>query len=114
MTFEFRRDEAGRPLWHAPLPNPDFDPNRPYRPGNSPFSVCQLCGELWPCVEASYDAGPVSISGVWLRADVDNLQVLVEMDGRWRVVIEESRHNEPLSNIVETLGIRHARQEPSR
>lgn len=112
--FDFRRDAQGNPLWHAPLPNPEFDPSRPYRPDNSPFSVCQLCGEVWPCVEARYDAGPVAITGLWLRSKgSDRLQVLVEMDGGWRIVIEESTNNENISHIVEPLGIRHSRQVAS-
>lgn len=113
--FEFRRDADGLPLWHAPLPNPEFDPSRPYRPDNSPFSVCQFCHEPWPCAEARYDAGPVPITGIWLRnrLDTNELEVLAEVDGEWRVVIvQHYRDGDAISHIVEPLGIRHGTPEP--
>lgn len=114
-NFEFRHDADGKPLWHAPLPNVDFDPGRPYQPDNSPFSVCQRCGEKWPCAEASYDAGPISVTGIMLQdgATDDELLVLAEIDGEWRVVIQ-TRHQPGmlLSHIVEPLGMRHSKVAP--
>lgn len=107
--LEFRRDAEGRPLWHAPLPHPSGASVLDGRPA---FGPCQLCGEVWPCAEARYDAGPVPITGIWLRngAGSDDLEVLAEVDGRWRTVIVES-FGGPLSHIVEPLGIRHGKPD---
>jgi hypothetical protein len=110
MSFEFKRDAEGRALWHAPLPHPSGEAVIDGRPA---FGPCQLCGEKWPCAEARYDAGPIAIGGVWLRGSRDDgVEVLVEVDGHWRVVIRDDV-NEIVSNIVEPLGIRHAQDEPS-
>lgn len=101
MTFEFRRDTNGKPLWHAALPG-----------GGDPYVIgpCQLCAEPWPCAEARYDAGPIAVTGVWLRngPERDHLEVLVEIDGKWRTVIEE-RCGDLISHTVEPLGMRHAK-----
>jgi hypothetical protein len=98
----FRRDANGKPLWHAPTPAGD--------PLGSEFGSCQLCGEPFPCAEAKYDAGPVSVTGIWLRAgDDDEIAVLAEIDGQWRMVI--ATHHRPgrlLSYVVEPLGMRHS------
>jgi len=56
----------------------------------------------------------VSVSGIWLRGGENSMQVLAEVDGRWRVVIEEyvPLHGNdgavwPISHIVEPSGIRN-------
>ncbi len=110
----FRRSAAGKPLWHNPLPNPAFDPGRPYEPDNPPFSTCALCGETWPCAAAKARTEPIAVSGIWLRAGVvdHEVEVLAEIEGQWRIVIVD-RHEPgcPLSHIVEPLGMRHARPD---
>lgn len=109
-ALEFKRDENGRPLWHNPLPNHDFDPTRPYQPNNSPFSTCQLCGEPWPCPGVIEQMQPVAVTGIWLRngQQEDEIEVLAEMDGVWRTVIVETMGG-LLSHIVEPQGMRHGR-----
>lgn len=104
----FRRDADGKPLWHAPLPNPAWDAGDKSAPMWGP---CQLCGEPWPCAEARYDSARIMVSGIWLRAgegDFD-VEVLAEIDGEWRtVIVERHEPGHPLSHIVEPLGMRHA------
>ncbi len=100
--------------WHSPLPNPAFDPGRPYEPDNSPFSTCQRCGESWPCAEARYDAGPIAVSGIWLRdgAEPGEIEVLAEVDGQWRTVIRQRVEPDGItSHIVEPLGIRYGKPD---
>lgn len=61
---------------------------------------------------------PVLITGVWLRSqvpaspsDTTELEVLVEIDGRWRLVITELGGG-PISHITEPSGIRSAIIDP--
>lgn len=112
-NLEFKRDADGKALWHNPLPNPDFDPSRPYRPDNPPFSTCGLCGEPWPCPSTVERIAPVPVTGIWLR-DRDEgrvLEVLAEFDGEWRVVIHTQNILDGIiSHIVEPLGMRHSKR----
>lgn len=107
--FQFRRDAEGRPLWHAPLPHPSGVAVIDNRPA---FGPCQLCGEPWPCAEARYNAGPVPITGIWLRSEGEGaaIEVLAEVDGEWRTVISQA-FGDLISHIVEPLGIRHAKPD---
>jgi hypothetical protein len=64
----------------------------------------------------------VAITGVWLRTikhypgnergehETEDIEVLVEIDGRWRKVIEEISADQggPISHIVEVAGITKA------
>lgn len=56
---------------------------------------------------------PVEINGLWLRKIGDEVQVLVSMGGRWRVVIQERGDGE-FSHIVEPGGIAKGRLERIR
>jgi hypothetical protein len=47
----------------------------------------------------------VSVSGVWLRKIGSSVQVLVEVDGEWRLVAEELNDGN-YSTIVEPSGVR--------
>lgn len=47
------------------------------------------------------------VSGVWLRAEGDTIIVSVEIDGRWKRVIEEHREG-PMSHMVEVAGMESA------
>lgn len=109
-NLAFRRDRDGKPLWHNPLPNEDFDPSRPYQPDNSPFATCALCGEPWPCQPTKDGISPIEVSGIWLRSRSPHvLEVLAEIEGEWRVVIRtEHQDDDLLSHFVEPLGMRHA------
>lgn len=53
--------------------------------------------------------GPVPVSGVWLRTLGQVIQLLVEFDGHWHVVVEEklpADGSDPrIGHIVEPLGI---------
>lgn len=57
--------------------------------------------------EISKSQEPVPVSGIWLRTVSDGLQVLAEVEGKWRIVIEEAASTEDLmmSHIVEPSGI---------
>jgi hypothetical protein len=46
----------------------------------------------------------IEVSGVWLRQKGGETQVLVEVNGEWRLAIRETV-DELLSHIVEPLGI---------
>lgn len=46
----------------------------------------------------------VEISGIWLRRMGDNIEVLAEVDGVWKLVIVEYFDGN-ISHIVETGGI---------
>ncbi len=52
------------------------------------------------------------VTGVWLRkATAHNggqIEVLVELDGKWRKVIVDRADDGPISHIVETAGILRA------
>ncbi len=52
-------------------------------------------------------AGHISVSGVWLRRVGDDIQVLVETNGRWKLVITELMDGQ-ISHIVEPAGIKNA------
>lgn len=100
--------------WHNPRPNMRFDPRRPYGAGNRPFSSCALCDEPWPCPGVRAQTGPVSITGIWLRdGRGDNeIEVLAEIDGEWRLVIVEwFEPGRLMSHIVEPLGMRHSERD---
>lgn len=108
-NFDFRRDADGKPLWHNPLLNPDFDGNRPYEPDNHPFSTCALCGETWPCESVKAMTAPVPVTGIWLRTgrDAQELEVLAEIDHEWHVVIRQNwSQGDLLSHTVEPQGMR--------
>lgn len=47
---------------------------------------------------------PVLISGVWCRRIDNNVEVLVEVDGEWRLIITEPADSN-FGHIVEPLGI---------
>lgn len=49
----------------------------------------------------------IPVGGVWLRKVGSNVQVLVEVDGFWRLAIEEPDDGN-YSHIVEPAGIRSA------
>lgn len=49
---------------------------------------------------------PVAITGVWLDAFGGQMTVRVEIDGKWRDVINEQNHGGHTSHIVEPLGMR--------
>lgn len=53
----------------------------------------------------------VPITGVWLRAMGDNIQVLCEVDGVWSLVIDEFNHG-PISHISEVGGIMQSPIDP--
>ena len=102
MSFE--RDADGKPLWHAPRVNPAWDDDH----SQPMWGPCQFCGETWPCATNRAQTEPVPITGVWLRGGADSaLEVLVEIDKQWRLVIVESGSSDLISHIVEPLGIRH-------
>jgi hypothetical protein len=56
---------------------------------------------------------PVPVTGIWLRnivigpVDVPTIEVLAEIDGEWRLVIDEMGEG-PISHIVEPGGMRSA------
>ena len=52
-----------------------------------------------------------AISGVWLRRIGDHAEVLVEVDGRWRLVITELTDGY-YSHIAETAAILQAPFDP--
>jgi hypothetical protein len=47
---------------------------------------------------------PIPITGVWLRRIGDEAQVLVEIDGKWRMCVTEPLDGN-FSHIVEPSGI---------
>lgn len=47
---------------------------------------------------------PVEINGIWLRRIGDETQVLVSMNGRWRLVIQE-QFDAQFNSVVESGGI---------
>lgn len=49
----------------------------------------------------------VPVEGIWLRRIGNDLQVLAQVDGRWKLVIEELWDGN-ISHIVEYDGILHA------
>lgn len=107
-NFDFRRDADGKPLWHAPVCNPEWDAGVEGAPMWGP---CQLCGEPWPCETGQANTGPIAVTGIWLRTgrDAQELEVLAEIEGQWRVVIRQNwSQGDLLSHIVESLGMRHA------
>lgn len=53
---------------------------------------------------------PVPVGGIWLRSRGTYMEVLVERDGQWYVVIEE--YGESISHIVEPLGILNGKVDP--
>lgn len=61
------------------------------------------------------DKKPIAITGTWLRTIGGNVQLLVEVDGRWRLV-----NNEPLldgadtviNHITEPCGIEKCQLDP--
>lgn len=60
----------------------------------------------------------VPITGIWLRGGENIVQVLAEVSGEWRVVIQEympTSGNDgniwPISHIVEPAGIRGAARD---
>jgi hypothetical protein len=56
---------------------------------------------------------PVPVTGVWLRKTTSGLlEVLVETDGVWRLVVEEICDDGPISHIVEPAGILGAPADP--
>jgi hypothetical protein len=55
---------------------------------------------------------PVAVSGIWLRSRGTYMEVLVERDGEWYVVIEE--YGNSISHIVEPLGILKGKPDPIR
>ena len=48
----------------------------------------------------------VSIGGVWLVANAGSIEVLVEVNGQWRSVIDEINDG-VISHIVEPAGIKN-------
>jgi hypothetical protein len=54
---------------------------------------------------------PIGITGVWLRRRGDDAEVLVEVDGVWRLVIAEY-YDGAFSHITEQSGIRKAPADP--
>lgn len=60
----------------------------------------------------------VSVTGIWLRGGQNKMEVLAEVNGEWRVVIDEFvplQGNDgnvwPISHIVESSGIRNGTVE---
>lgn len=53
---------------------------------------------------------PVPVSGIWLRSRGTDIEVLVEREGQWYVVIEE--YGNSISHIVEPLGILKGKPDP--
>lgn len=58
----------------------------------------------------------IVIGGVWLRQTVDaggpkDIEVLVEVDGKWRLCITEHPHG-PVSHIIEPAGIAQSPLDP--
>lgn len=53
---------------------------------------------------------PVAVGGVWLQSHGDHLEVLVEIDGVWRVVISQYAPigENTISHAVSPLGIRQS------
>ena len=55
----------------------------------------------------------VLVNGVWLRFLEGKAQVLAEVEGKWRLLMEESLDGNPtFSHIYEPLGIRSAPVDP--
>lgn len=54
----------------------------------------------------------VPVSAVWLRKATEHngnrLEILVEVDGVWRKIIDDTADDGPISHIVESSGIRRA------
>lgn len=60
------------------------------------------CSELWKGNPMKKE--PVSISGIWCRKIGHNVEVLVEIEGEWRLVITEPVDNN-FGHIVEPCGM---------
>lgn len=56
---------------------------------------------------------PIEINGLWLRRIGDETQVLVQVGGRWRLVIQEQFDGQ-FSHIVEPGGIAKGKLERIR
>lgn len=58
----------------------------------------------------------ITTTGVWLRNDGPWLEVLVEVDGEWRVAIREYAplDAQSISHIVEPLGIMASPTYPAK
>jgi hypothetical protein len=61
----------------------------------------------------------VSVGGIWLRkatyssnSKAEQLEVLAEVDGEWRLLLISELDNGPISHIVEPGGIRSAPLDP--
>lgn len=57
------------------------------------------------------NAEPIPVNAVWLRGVGNELEVLVEIDGQWHLLITEGRTG-PISHICENAGIRRAPIDP--
>ena len=61
------------------------------------------------CGGDTLESRSVLISGVWLRFIEGKVQVLAEVEGKWRMLMEESLEGNPtFSHIYEPLGVRSA------
>ena len=55
----------------------------------------------------------IAVSGIWLRWIEGMVQVLAEVDGKWRLLMEEPVDGNPtFSHIYEPSGIRNAPFDP--
>ncbi len=66
---------------------------------NSPNGLTFVAAQIADAIEAR--------GAIWLRTIGERVQVLVERDGAWRLVIDEY-HDGPISHIVEPEGIANA------
>jgi hypothetical protein len=94
---------------------------------------CEICGEPMPPGDQMFKfhgySGPcpkpplpkpkaidtIAISGVWLRKNSADIELLVEVDGHWRQVIVERCYDineNAISHITEPTGIRQAPLDP--
>ncbi len=61
--------------------------------------------------EAAVNYDYIGVKGIWLRRIGDEVQVLAEGEGGWRIVITEAIDGQ-FSHIVETSGIASAPLDP--
>ena len=65
------------------------------------------------CGGDTLESRSVLVDGVWLRFIEGKAQVLAEVEGKWRLLMEESLDGNPtFSHVYEPLGIRSAPVDP--
>lgn len=109
------RDEKGKRV--LPCPPHDWGPSEIGRDGKWTRS-CNNCSTFQineQHYERENEISKVTITGLWIRNHGDVLEVLVERDGEWRLVLSElgwDGENGNISHIVEPLGLRRGKPDP--